>query len=424
MLQKGYLLLDGATGTNLMAAGMPGGVCVEEWILAHPQVFIDLQLQFLQAGSRLLLTPTFGANAGRLKQHGLAEHVVSLNRQLAKLTLQAVDQFTGGGRIAPDGSRILIAGDVSPSGLFCEPMGNTPFCEIIDLYAHQIEGLRAAGVDLIVAETMMNLGDVRAAVIAAREAGLPAVASITVDENGRTLSGLNCETGVLSLQSAGAAAVGMNCSYGPEKMLPLLARMKKLAAIPLLSKPNAGTPEAPLSPEPFARAAALLAEDGAALLGGCCQTTPAHIAALSARLQSENFAPCSDGIWQQLQRICTPALPEGLPLCLENRIWPLEDLDIHALSAPLPCDDTLEELLPDADDGEATGILIDLHAQDDPRALVRAAVWASLPLVLQADTADTLDQALRLICGRVAVLCTGDSQIRVAQKWGAAVFRK
>ena len=266
------LILDGATGTGLMAAGMPRGVCVERWVLEHPQVLTDWQKQYLAAGSRLLLTPTFGANRARLAQFGEQDNVAELTRRLAALTVEAAD------------GKALVAGDVSPTGLFCEPFGDASFEELVAIYAEQIAALKEAGVDLIFAETMMSLGDVRAAVVAARDAGLPVIASVTMDGGSRTLSGMMPEAAVLCLQAAGADAVGLNCSTGVEDMAALLPGMLRFARVPLAAKPNAGTPEAPLTPEAFGPLCAAMADEGALLLGGCCQSSPAHIAALTNAL--------------------------------------------------------------------------------------------------------------------------------------------
>ena len=405
--KRPYLLLDGATGTNLMAAGLPEGCCVERWVLEHPQTIHTLQSAYAAAGSDLVLTPTFGANEARLARFGEQAHVEELNRALAALTLDTV------------GDRAAV-GDVSPTGLFCEPFGDAAFSDVVAIYARQIGALAAAGVRLIAAETMMTLSDARAAVLAAREAGLPVLVSLTVDETGHTLSGLPCDTAVVTLQAAGAAAVGLNCSTGPRDMAAFLPALRRWAAVPLLVKPNAGTPDAPMDPVAFAEAAAALAGDGVLLLGGCCQSTPAHIAALKAALDARKLPPALS-----LQGLLTPvvppvALPDGraLPLTVENKLFPpLPDAPV--LSAPLRCNDTLEDELPDADDADA--VLIALQEGDDPAAAARYAFLAPLPIVFSGP-APLLEQALRLFPGRCGVLTDTADGEALARRYGAQLL--
>lgn len=417
LCRRAHLLLDGGTGTGLMAAGMPGGVCVERWVLEHPQVLTDWQRRYIAAGSHLLLTPTFGANRARLKQFGEQDNVAELNRRLAALTVEAA------------AGHALVAGDVSPTGLFCEPFGETAFAELVSIYTEQITALKEAGVDLIFAETMMSLGDVRAAVIAARRCGLPVLASVTLENGGRTISGMPAEAAVLSLQAAGADAVGLNCSTGAADMAALLPALARYARIPLLAKPNAGTPEAPLAPAAFGEACAALARQGAVLLGGCCGSTPDHIAALNAALPQN--APADESLRRLLAKLChiegssTPD-PAGLPLCFENRVFAHTAGGENglALSAPLACDDDLEEALSEVDDGEAAAALVQLCTGDDPRILARACFMSALPIAVTAEDDALLENTLCIFPGRCAVLCRTPAQKAIAARWGAMPLPK
>ncbi len=414
-----FVLLDGGTGTGLMAAGMPQGVCVERWVLEHPQVLTDWQRRYLDAGSRILLTPTFGANRARLAQFGEQENTAALNRALTALTVEVCK------------GRALVAGDVSPTGLFCEPFGDTCFDDLVAIYTEQIAALRDAGVDLIFAETMMSLSDARAAVVAARDLGLPVLVSVTMDGGSRTLSGMTPQAAVLALQAAGATAVGLNCSTGPQDMAALLPGMRRCARVPLLAKPNAGTPEAPLAAQAFAFPTAVLHHAGALLLGGCCQTTPEHIAALADALSQKVPAPDgSPALRELLSVLCgRSAVPEtvdctGLPLCFENRIF--EETTGGetglTLSAPLACDEELEDALTDADDGAAQAALVVLKPGDDPRCLARACFLSELPIALTCAEDALLERALRIFPGRAAVVCRTDAQRAIARRWGAMVL--
>lgn len=277
LVKKGPVLLDGATGTNLQKAGMPVGVCPEQWILENSEVLIDLQKQYVEAGTDILFAPTFTASRIKLKEYGLEDHLEEMNRKLVALSKEAAK-----------GTNALVAGDLTMTGEQLYPLGDLMFEDLVDVYKEQAKIIAEAGADLFVVETMMSLQECRAAVLAIREVcDLPVMVSLTYNEDGRTLYGTDPVTAVVVMQSLGADAVGMNCSTGPEAMLETIAKMAEYAAIPLLAKPNAGMPELidgqtvfNVEPEEFAEVGKKLVEEGAAIIGGCCGTTPEHIRAL------------------------------------------------------------------------------------------------------------------------------------------------
>ena len=277
LVKKGPVLLDGATGTNLQKAGMPVGVCPEQWILENSEVLIDLQKQYVEAGTDVLFAPTFTASRIKLKEYGLEDHLEEMNRKLVALSKEAAK-----------GTNALVAGDLTMTGEQLYPLGDLMFEDLVDVYKEQAKIIAEAGADLFVVETMMSLQECRAAVLAIREVcDLPVMVSLTYNEDGRTLYGTDPVTAVVVMQSLGADAVGMNCSTGPEAMLEPIAKMAEYAAIPLLAKPNAGMPELidgqtvfNVEPEEFAEVGKKLVEEGAAIIGGCCGTTPEHIRAL------------------------------------------------------------------------------------------------------------------------------------------------
>lgn len=277
LVKNGPVLLDGATGTNLQKAGMPVGVCPEQWILENSEVLIDLQKQYVEAGTDILFAPTFTASRIKLKEYGLEDHLEEMNRKLVALSKEAAK-----------GTNALVAGDLTMTGEQLYPLGDLMFEDLVDVYKEQAKIIADAGADLFVVETMMSLQECRAAVLAIREVcDLPVMVSLTYNEDGRTLYGTDPVTAVVVMQSLGADAVGMNCSTGPEAMLEPIAKMAEYAAIPLLAKPNAGMPELidgqtvfNVEPEEFAEVGKKLVEEGAAIIGGCCGTTPEHIRAL------------------------------------------------------------------------------------------------------------------------------------------------
>lgn len=291
LIKTGPIILDGATGTNLMEAGMPVGVCPESWVLENPKVLLDLQRRYVEAGSNLVYAPTFTANRIKLEEYGLAERLEEMNRKLVQLSREAV------------GEKALVAGDMTMTGQQLYPMGELMFEELVEVYKEQARVLCEAGVDLFVVETMMSLQESRAAVLAIREVcDLPIMVTLTYNEDGRTLFGTEPETAVVVLQSLGVDAIGINCSTGPMEMVEPVRKMAEYATVPIVAKPNAGLPELVececlpegettpvkkkktvyrMTPEEFAEAGVALVEAGASILGGCCGTTDAHIKALS-----------------------------------------------------------------------------------------------------------------------------------------------
>ena len=271
------IYLDGATGSNLMAAGMPMGCCPEEWILAHPQALIDLQKSYVEAGTNILYAPTFTANRIKLAEYGLQNQVEEINKALVTISRQAA------------GEKAYVAGDLTMCGRQLYPLGDMKFEELVDVYKEQIRAIEQAGVDLYVIETMMSLQESRAALIALKETtDKPVMVSMTYNEDGRTLYGTDPVTAMVVLQSLGADAVGLNCSTGPKDMVPLVEAMARVANVPILAKANAGLPELVegktiyrMTPEEFAKACKELVEAGASILGGCCGTTPEHIRAMA-----------------------------------------------------------------------------------------------------------------------------------------------
>lgn len=272
------LFLDGATGSNLMKAGMPSGVCPEVWILEHKDVLIRLQKAYVEAGSNILYAPTFSANRIKLEEYGLGDKQREMILELVELSKEA------------SGGKALIAGDLTMTGEQLAPMGKLQFEELIDIYKEQIGYLLEAGVDLLVVETMMSLQETRAALIAAKEVcDLPVLATMTFESDGRTLYGTDALTAAVVLSSLGPSAIGLNCSTGPDKMTGLIQEMAQAVRIPIIAKPNAGLPYVDaegmtcydMEAAVFTEQMKQLIEAGATILGGCCGTTPEFIKGLS-----------------------------------------------------------------------------------------------------------------------------------------------
>ena len=276
MLQAGPVFLDGATGSNLRAAGMPAGVNTESWVLEHPDVLMALQRAYAEAGSQIVCAPTFGANAVSLSLYGLEERVWELNHALVALSKRAVE------------GRALVAADMTTTGKRADG-DEISYDALLSVYRQQAEAELDAGVDLFIIETMLGITECSAAIEAVRGlCDLPILCTMTLDAVGGAYFDGDAETLAQSLPELGADAVGVNCGQGPELYESVISRMADLTSAPIIAKPNAGMPEIradgsavyAMTPTKFAREMRALQRAGARILGGCCGTTPEHIRAL------------------------------------------------------------------------------------------------------------------------------------------------
>ena len=296
LAEKRLIFLDGATGSNLQRAGMPAGVCPEAWILDNPDCFIRLQKSYLHRGTDILYAPTFTANRIKLAEYGLEDKLEEMNLRLVELSKRAVGEYM----VEQRNAQFIpyIAGDVTMTGQLLAPLGPLSFEDAVNVYKEQMRVLVSAGVDLLVIETMMSLQEARAALIAAGEScNLPVMVTMTFDETAHTLYGTEPETAMLVLQGLGADAVGVNCGAGPERSEEIVRRMKAVANVPVIAKPNAGLPRLvdgetayDQDPRQFSEGMKRLVEAGAGILGGCCGTTPEHIECLYETL-SKTYPP-------------------------------------------------------------------------------------------------------------------------------------
>ena len=293
--EGGPIIADGAMGTMLFAAGLQFGDPPEAWNLSHPDVVRRIHRSYVDSGSRILMTNTFGANRLRLSLHGLEGRVSELNRTAAILLRGEVDAA---------GGRALVAGDIGPSGSIMAPTGTLDYAEAVAIFAEQAAALVAGGVDLIWIETMSDLLEMRAAIEGVRTAApaLPLITTMTFDTRGHTMMGVSPEQAVAAMAAWSADAVGGNCGNGPDELLAVIRRMR--AANPdalLVAKSNAGMPELVdmravyrTDPATMAACAVEMRDAGAGIIGGCCGTTPDHLAAM-AGLARRNAAAGAPG---------------------------------------------------------------------------------------------------------------------------------
>lgn len=277
LVQKNILLLDGATGSNLMKAGMPRGVCTEQWIYENPAALVELQKQYAKAGSKIVYAPTFSANRISLANHGLEDQVEKLNQGLVKISKDAV------------GDASYVAGDLTTTG-----KQEMAYEELFDTYTEQIQVLYEAGVDLLVGETLLGVTEATAILDAAASVcDLPVMCTLTVESDGSLFFGGNIYDAVETLEQMGADAVGINCSTGPDQLLAVVKNIRSRVNIPVVIKPNAGMPVIDekgnpvysMDAEEFAKNMKNLVEAGANIVGGCCGTTPEFIEKLAEELK-------------------------------------------------------------------------------------------------------------------------------------------
>ena len=277
LLKNGPLILDGATGSNLMKMGMPRGGSTEQWILEHPDALVSLQRSYVEAGSRVLYAPTFQAQPIALQRIGLDGKTEKINEQLVRLS-RSVDP------------NVLVAGDIATLAAYTDSFDPANFDLMVDNYRRQIKGLLAGGADLLVGETLMYPQDAEAILTAAELEGASCcMYSFTMQPDGSLFSGMDAMPVLRSLEEAGAVAVGFNCVAADPFTAGLVSRMRRALKGPILCKPNAGIPiigddqlpHYPMGPEEFGSIMADCAAMGASVLGGCCGTDPSFIRAIS-----------------------------------------------------------------------------------------------------------------------------------------------
>lgn len=413
-LSKDHILyLDGATGSNLVKAGMPSGICPEQWILEHQDVMLQLQKDYVQAGTNILYAPTFTANRVKLAEYHLEKNMTSMIRDLVAISKKAAESTPG--------HPVYVAGDLTMTGEQLKPMGKMELETLIDIYKEQILCLVDAGADLLVVETMMSLAETRAALIAAKEVcDLPVIATLTFEADGRTLFGTDAKTAAIVLESLGASAIGANCSTGPAQMENIISEMVSHTRIPVIAKPNAGLPFLDengttcynMEAEEFAEEMEVLVNAGATILGGCCGTTPEFIRQIHERFGTDAKVAASrrpDGIRYLTSERITHSfgLDDGF-FVVGERINPTGK---KALQAQLR-EGSFEKVIQFAEEQEACGakvldINMGMSGIDEKASMLRALEEVSgvtnLPLSLDSCYVEVLEAALRNYPGRALV---------------------
>ncbi|MDO8682862.1 MAG: homocysteine S-methyltransferase family protein [Armatimonadota bacterium] len=275
-LQFGEILVsDGAMSTMLQGQGLTSGACPEEWNVSHPDAVKSVHKAYIESGSDIISTNTFGGNPLKLQRYGLESQVKELNGAGVRLAKQLA------------GEKVFVAASIGPTGHLLEPLGELSIEDAQAAFKSQSEAVAEAGADAILLETFFDITEIEAAVNAALPTGLPIICTMTFDANGRTIMGVDAASAARALVEMGANVIGTNCGMGPEAMLPIVETMAASGVL-VMAQPNAGLPEVDhgetkysVTPEMMADYAQRFVAAGARIVGGCCGSTPDHIAAIS-----------------------------------------------------------------------------------------------------------------------------------------------
>jgi len=434
-IKSNITILDGASGTQMQKRGMPAGVSPETFAIENPHLLAAFQREYYEAGSDIVYAFTFGANLPKLKHYGISEDkVMGTNEKIAKISCEVRDEM----RLKYPGRNFYVAGDLAPTGEFLEPAGTLSFKQLIEIYKQQAKGLLNAGVDLFVVETMMDLNQTRAAVIAIKKVcNLPIFATLTFD-HGRTLSGEKPLECLITLEALGVAAFGANCSTGPKEMAELLFGIPETSSIPIIAKPNAGMPEEvngetvfPMNADDFANAATLFLKENVGILGGCCGTTPGHIEKLNEKVKL-NAVDVKDNNVSLIENInqADSSFNNNFEIvkvkdmiCSSQKNIEISKIDIKDKSRTVYCKDPLDlsDEISDINSGITPGnqefAIIDFIEYEKSESfskdelmegILNLGMYTKTPIVIRSADIQTIKTVGASFCGRIGIIDSAD----------------
>lgn len=427
-------IFDGAMGTMLQQAGLPAGACPEVWNIENPAAVTAIHRQYIEHGANIIETNTFGANRIKLTHYGLADKVKLINTAAVNAARQAAE------------SSVKIAGSVGPTGKFITPLGELAFEEAYEVYKEQIAALASAGVDMIIIETIIDIQEMRAALLAAKAVtDIPVICQLSFGSDGRTVTGTDPATAAILLDAMGADVIGANCSLGPAQLLPIAEALASATTRPISIQPNAGMPQLvngetifPMGPDEMASWVPKLIQAGVSYLGGCCGTTPAHIRAVSqaaaktglpspqACLHNKTIAVTS--------RSKTVYMGANLPtVIIGERINPTGrkqlSADIKAGNFASVKKEALQQIRAGAD---ILDVNMGVPGINQPEAMALAVKDLSMlveaPLSIDTSDAEALEAGLRIYPGRALINSVSAEPDRLekflplAKKYGSAIL--
>ena len=435
LLGREVLVCDGAMGTMLQAHGLPAGACPDLWNLERPDAVIAVHRAYVEAGAQIIETNTFGSTPIRLSHYGLADRCHDITAAGVRCAREAA------------AGRALVAGSMGPLGALVEPLGDLTFAAAYAQFAAQARAFAEARPDFIIIETIADLNELRAAVLACRDhaPSLKLIAQITIDPSGRAFTGTDPETAALVLQSLGVDVIGLNCSVGPDLMVEAVARMARVARVPISAQPNAGLPllqpdgttRFPMGPADFAAYGPKLVAAGASVVGGCCGTTPEHIRRLRAAVEGLRPAgrpgPLAHTLGLASRTRSLFFVEQNLPVVIGERINPtgrkLLTKDIREGTFARVRAEARRQV-------EAGAAVLDVNVGvpliDEPAAMARAArviqEAVDVPLCLDSPNAAALEAGLKACVGKPLINSfsleegRAEAVLPLAKRYGAAVL--
>ena len=399
---QAYLLFDGAMGTMMQAAGLLAGELPELLNLTEPQKITQIHRAYVEAGSQVVTTNTFGANSLKLGDAASVDEV-----------------FAAAVKCARESGARYVAADVGPTGALLAPMGTMDFEEAYDLFAEQARAIQASGADLVIIETMADLLEAKAAVLAVREhCDLPVFATMTFGEDGRTFLGTTPEVAAITLSALGVQALGINCSLGPDALAGLARRMAPLSRVPLMVQANAGLPRVEdgvtvfdISPDDYAQAARALLDAGVTVIGGCCGTNPEYISRLAELVDGRVPASCAyEGAFalSSSQRALVLDAGSAQIAVVGERINPTGKPKLQVALRSGNMDYLLNEAIEQQENGaDLLDVNVGLPEIDEPAVMAQAVdlIQGVCPLPLQVDSGDpqAIERATRRYSGKALV---------------------
>ena len=425
-LGKEIVVFDGGMGTQLQAKGMKGGELPEMWNLEHPDVVLELQSAYVEAGCDILKTNTFGGNALKLKKSG---HSVA---EVVSAALDIAHKASAG--------KTAVALDIGPLGRLLEPFGDLPFEDAYELFKEMVVAGRDRA-DMVIIETMTDIYEVKAAMLAVKEnCDLPMIVTCTFDANGRMLTGTSIEAAVTLAESLGAVAVGINCSLGPEQMEKFVPRLLNATALPVIVNPNAGLPVTvdgkttyPVQAAEFCGYAEKFAAMGVAVLGGCCGTTPAHIRAVSEALRGKPTAVRNTEKKTAVSSHRKVVTFGEKPVLIGERINPTGKADMEEMMRDEDWDSLCDEATEQVDEGvQMLDINLGVSGIDEAAALEEFVPYlqsmTDIPLAIDTVNVEALERTLRVYSGKPLInsVTGAEGSMRaifpLAKKYGAVVI--
>ena len=439
-IKEGFVYFEGGMGTLLQEAGLKPGELPEEWNLSHPEVIQGIHKDYIKAGSRIIKTNTFGANALKYRGMHTGKKEIPGTHSLSEVIKGAFDNAGAGVRAFPE-ERVYISLDIGPLGHLLKPLGDLSFDDAYELFSEVVsEGVKN-GADLILVETMTDIYEAKAAVLAAKESGLPVMLTCAFDESEKLMTGASPLIVTSVAEGLGADAVGVNCSLGPDQMTGIVRSFAEHASCPVVVSPNAGLPRTEngktvydVGPDDFAASMLEIAKAGARVLGGCCGTTPAHIKAMKDAIEREGLKPVP--LSEKDETVITSfskAVTFGKrPVLIGERINPTGKKRFKEALRAHDIDHILQVGLDEQDKGaEVLDVNVGLPEIDEP-AMMEEAVYelqgvTDLPLQIDTTDREAMERALKIYNGKPMINSVNgkkevmDMVFPLAKKYGGLI---